>query len=91
MEITQHAAIRIAQRNLKGHLLNIIHSYASPVRDGYFFTIKDAREAASDYPSLREEIFRCVNVTLIIIAGKMVTVMRANRRKRHHLLKATYN
>ena len=89
--LTQHAAMRMAQRSIPlkdGELIALI---GTEIEDGYFVRERDYQEAEREIKSLRDRCRRRVGTRLIIAEGRIVTAYHPSRKHLHRLLRSAYD
>ena len=90
LEVTNHAAIRMAQRALSQEDIDLIVALGTEVPDGYLVRDADANRVIEE---LRREIQKIERVRgkLAVVAGnKLVTAYAATRQKQRRLLRRNH-
>jgi len=90
LALTGHAAVRMAQRNIKIKDAELITLIGTEVEDGYFVRTKDGLELERFLSDLLERIKRIRGKRLVVANGTIVTAYRPSKRYQRQLLRSAH-
>lgn len=79
--------IRLAQRAIRPHHLDLIKLIGTAVEDGYLVKEKDCQTFERDLKRLMERIRRLSGKRVVVAGDRIVTAYRARPRKERRLLR----
>jgi hypothetical protein len=88
--VTQHAALRMAQRGIAMKDAELIALVGTKIDDGYLVLSKDCQEVERELKGLLERVRRLRGKRLVIADGRIVTAYHSSRRQERRLLRHSY-
>ena len=87
--LTNHAAIRMAQRGFTNHDIDIIQQIGIAVDGGYFMREKECREAERNLKKLLYRLRKLEGARLVMANNQVITAYHAAKTKTQRLLRNT--
>jgi hypothetical protein len=87
LAVTDHAAIRMAQRGISLKDSDLITLIGTEVDDGYLVTAHDSQRVEHELKRLMDRIRRIRGKRLVVVNGQILTAYHASRRKERRLLR----
>jgi hypothetical protein len=84
---TNHATVRMAQRNIDLKDADLIVLIGTEIEGGYFVRFKDYQDVESQLKALLKRLKRIVGKRLIVVDGKIVTAYHASKKYQRRLLR----
>lgn len=91
LAITDHAAVRMAQRGIQTKDADLIVLIGTEVEDGYLVREKDYQQIEHVLKTLLARFKRLVGKRLVVTEGRVITAYHASRNKRRYLLRKADN
>lgn len=88
--LTNHAAVRMAQRGIAIKDAELIALVGSEVDDGYLVLDKDCQEVERELKALLERIRRLRGKRLVTSNGRIVTAYHVSRRQERRLVRQAH-
>ncbi len=85
--VTDHAAVRMAQRGIKTNDSDLIAMIGTEVDDGYLVTAHDYQRLERELKQFLERIRRIRGKRLVVVGGQIVTAYHPSRQKERRLLR----
>lgn len=85
--LTDHAAVRMAQRSIKNKDADLIALIGTEVNDGYLVTNQDYQKVERGLKKILESCRRVRGKRLVVAHGQIVTAYHASRRDERRLLR----
>jgi hypothetical protein len=93
--LTDHAAIRMAQRSIRSDDPNLIALIGTGVEGGYFVRDQDCqkleqemRQAEQEIKTLRERLRRLRGKRLVVVDGRVVTAYHTAKKNQRRLMRS---
>lgn len=86
--LTQHAAMRLAQRAISNDDVELVELIGTEVEGGYLVLEKDYQSLERDLKRIREHARRLVGKRVVIDGDRILTAYHANRGKERRLLRS---
>ena len=87
LTITNHAAIRMAQRGIQAKDAELIALIGTEVEQGYLIREKDYRQVEQRLKSFLNRFKRLVGKRLVVADGTIVTAYHTSRKHERQLLR----
>lgn len=87
LALTNHAAVRMAQRGLLPSDVDLIMAIGSEVEDGVFVRRKDVQVFERSVRGLLKRVKKIEGKRLVVTDGCLVTAFHASPREQHRLLR----
>lgn len=87
--ITNHAAVRMAQRGILPKDAELIALIGTEVDDGYLVREKDYQEVEYALKALLKKLERLVGKRLVVCDGRILTAYHSTKRQQCRLLRNT--
>jgi len=88
--LTDHAAIRMAQRGIPQRDAELIALIGTEVDDGYLVRARDCQVAEREIKGLLQRIRRLQGKRLVTADGRIVTAFQVSRRQERRLLRYSH-
>lgn len=85
LTVTNHAAVRMAQRGIKD--VELIELVGTEVADGYIVREKDCQTIEQIFKDFLRRVRRLRGKRLVVIDGKIVTAYHADRREERRVFR----
>jgi hypothetical protein len=90
LSLTDHATIRMAQRNITLFDAELIRLIGTEVNDGYLVRVQDCQQIENQVKRLLNRLRRLQGKRLVINEGRIVTAYKASRRTERRLLRSVH-
>jgi hypothetical protein len=87
LDLSGHAAIRLAQRALRINDVELAMLIGVEVEGGYLVRDRDSEAAVRDLTQMAERVRRMAGVRIVSEGPTIVTAYHTTRRKRRYLLR----
>ena len=87
LTLTDHAAVRMAQRGIPLTDAEMITLIGTEVDDGYLVRARNCQQAEKVLKRLLERVRRLQAKRLVVVNGRIVTAFHASRRQERRLLR----
>jgi hypothetical protein len=89
--LTDHAALRMAQRGMSMRDAELAALIGTEVDDGYLVLAKNCKTLESELKALSDRVRKLQGKRLVVAAnGRIVTAYRASKRRARRLVRAAY-
>ncbi|RNJ50933.1 hypothetical protein [Methylocystis hirsuta] len=88
LQLTAHAATRMAQRGIASRNLELITRIGTAVEGGYLVRQKDFQALDRELKQLRQRARKLVGKRFVVECGRVVTAYHTGRRTERRLLRA---